>query len=212
MIVASVLFAKAFTLGDYEDAEKLLVDCSKGLSRLSDRHPWVLTSDSTLALALFAHGRTVILGHGHPDIFLSMTWKGEILETYFYRQSAFFRSEELTLIFGPEHRSTPQCKVNFAAAKLERETTAHYEFAQSLYNDHLLAALRNPGDLHPETLKSKANWARSMILRGPKRHEEAKQLWMEACAGFAKVLGLDGIATVPAYREYEDFFSENKKP
>lgn len=348
MVFASLLFAKALTLGDYEEAEKLLLDCSSGLSKcLSDRHPLVLASNSILALVLFAQGkysaaeklngtvlaarqngpwlepkthpdtltsmhqlmeifrlggrlsaademskfileertriltkgtqigndyhpdqlssfhhraivlslrasqststettnlhgeavrtveialkgRMVILGPDHPDVFLSMTWKGEILRAEQRSQQLYptDRSAKLnlvdslhsdalkglTLIFGLEHRNTLQCKINFAAAKLERETPDHYQIAQNLYSDCFSANCRNLGENHPETLKSKTSLARAMRLADPKKHEEAKKLWMEACAGLAKVFGLDGLATVTAYREYEEFFAVNKRP
>lgn len=344
---ASLLFAKALTLGDYDEAEKMLLDCSSGLSKcLSDNHPLVLTSNSILALVLFAQGkysaseklngtilaarqngpwlepkthpdtltsmqqlmevfrlggrlsaademskfileertrvltkgtqtsndfhpdqlcsfhhraiilslrgsqasgaeatnlhgeaarmielalkgRSAILGPDHPDVFLAMTWKGEILRAEQRSQKLFPADREaklktidglhsealknLTLIFGTEHRHTLQAKINFAAAKLERDTSSHYETAQNLYSDVFSANCRNLGELHPETLKSKTSLARAMRLADPKKHDESKRLWMEACAGLAKVFGLDGLETVKAYREYEEFFASNKK-
>jgi tetratricopeptide (TPR) repeat protein len=347
MICASLLFAKALTLGDYEEAEKMLLDCSSGLTKvLSDRHPLVLTSNSVLALVQFAQGkynaseklngtvlaarqngpwqeskshpdsltsmhqlmevfrlggrlsaademskfildertrvltkgsqtgndfhpdqlssfhhraivlslrgsqatgseatnlhveavrmidmalkgRAAILGPEHPDVFFSMTWRGEILRAEQRSQNLYPAEraaklnaidglhsdalKSLTLIFGPEHRNTLQCKINLAAAKLERETLSHFETAYNLYNDVFSANCRNLGELHPETLKSKTSLARAMKLADPKKHDEAKRLWMEACGGFAKVFGLDGLGTVTAYREYEEFFAANKK-
>lgn len=349
MILASLLFGKALTLGDYDEAEKMLLDCSNGLGKClsSDLHPLVLTSNSTLALVLFAKGkysasekmngtvlaarqngpwlepkthpdtltsmqqlmevfrlggrlsaademskfileertrvltkgtqagndfhpdqlcsfhqraivlslrasqstgveatnlhteavrmidialmgRNAVLGPNHPDVYLSLTWKGEIIRAEQRSQKLFPADREsklnvidglhsdalksLTLIFGSEHRHTLQVKINMAAAKLEREKPAYYETARSLYHDVYSANYRNLGELHPETLKSKTSLARAMRLVDPTRHDESKTLWMEACAGLAKVFGLDGMETVKAYREYEEFFAGNKKP
>jgi hypothetical protein len=157
-----------------------------------------------------------------------MTWKGEILRAEQRSQKLFSHEREtklnliddlhskalknLCLIFGTEHRHTLQAKTNLAAAKLERETSSHYETARSLYHDVFSSSTRNLGELHPETLKTKTSLARATRLADPKKHEESKKLWMEACAGLAKVFGLDGIETVKAYREYEEFFAGNKKP
>lgn len=83
-------------------------------------------------------GRAAILGLDHPDTFLGITWEGEILCAEQRSQQLHPADcstklnivdslhldalKNLTIIFGSEHRDTLQCKVNLAAAKLERET------------------------------------------------------------------------------------------
>ena len=151
-----------------------------------------LHTEAVRVIGVALNGRTEILGPDHPDVFLSMAWKGEILRAEQRSQQLYpaDRStklhiidslhsdalKSLALLFGSEHRNTLHCKVNLAAAKPERETLAHYEIAQDLYNDVYSANCRNLGKLHPETSKSQTSLARVMRLADPKKYDESKKL------------------------------------
>ncbi|KAH8668133.1 hypothetical protein BGZ60DRAFT_44295 [Tricladium varicosporioides] len=162
-------------------------------------------------------GRRTILGSTHPDVYMSMTWKGEIMRSQLpsdssHRNQALDAIEELhrqaleglTWIFGSEHQNTLQCVTNIALAKNERGPSGHAE-AETLYRHVYRAYQRNLGDLHPETLKSKSRLAEAMRILSPVYHTEAKKMWREACAGFSKIFGADAYLTIAAYKGYEKF-------
>jgi tetratricopeptide (TPR) repeat protein len=162
-------------------------------------------------------GRRAILGADHPDVFLSMTWKGEIMRSQLQRyQSERAQTldtienlhkhalEGLTFIFGPEHQNTLQCSTNLALVKQERGGSSRAE-AEGLYKQIYNAYAKNLGDLHPETLKSKSRLAEAMRALNASCHQEAKKMWRESCAGFAKIYGVDAYVTVTAYKGYENF-------
>ncbi|TVY58085.1 Nephrocystin-3 [Lachnellula cervina] len=162
-------------------------------------------------------GRRTVLGSDHPDVFMSMTWKGEImrsqLPTYQTQRAQTLDSiealhkqalEGLSWILGPEHQNTLLCMTNLALAKHERGPPGHVE-AESLYRQVYRAYQRNLGELHPETLKSKSRLAEAARALSPGAHQEAKKMWREACAGFAKIFGFDAYLTVAAYKGYEKF-------
>ncbi|TVY27605.1 Nephrocystin-3 [Lachnellula hyalina] len=205
----------------------------------SDFHPDQLTSLHHRAIVLsglgqhqaalqkidFAlSGRRTVLGSDHPDVFLSMTWKGEImrsqLTTYQTQRAqtldvieALHKQalEGLAWILGPEHQNTLLCMTNLALAKHERGTSGHTE-AESLYRQVYRAYQRNLGELHPETLKSKSRLAEASRALSPSAHQESKKMWREACAGFAKIFGTDAYLTVAAYKGYEKFLKTYPEP
>lgn len=173
-------------------------------------------------LALTA--RKSLLGDDHPDVYLSMTWKGEIMRAQLPRyQSERAQTldtieslhkhalEGLSWIFGPEHQSTLQCATNLALLKNERGGSSKSE-AEDLYRQIYKSYQRTLGDLHPETLKSKGRYAEAMRASSVGNHSEAKKLWRESCAGFAKVYGPDAWLTVKAYKEYEKFLRTYPDP
>jgi tetratricopeptide (TPR) repeat protein len=172
--------------------------------------------------ALF--GRKTILRRDHPDIFLSLTWKGEImrsqLPTYQTQRDQTLDAieglhkqalEGLTCIFGSEHHNTLQCLANLALAKHERGTSGLVE-AEALHRQVYRAYQRNLGDLHPETCKSKCRLAEAMRALSPHLHQESKRMWREACGGFAQMFGVDPYLTVTAHREYEKFLKTYSEP
>ncbi|TVY35492.1 Nephrocystin [Lachnellula occidentalis] len=205
----------------------------------SDFHPDQLTSLHHRAIVLsglgqhqaalqkidFAlAGRRSVLGSDHPDVFLSMTWKGEIMRSqlpaYQTQRTLTLDSiealhkqalEGLAWILGPEHQNTLLCMTNLALAKHERGTAGHVE-AESLYRQVYRAYQRNLGELHPETLKSKSRLAEASRALSPSAHQEAKKMWREACAGFAKSFGIDAYLTVAAYKGYEKFLKTYPEP
>ncbi|TVY85502.1 Kinesin light chain [Lachnellula suecica] len=169
-------------------------------------------------------GRRTVLGSDHPDVFLSMTWKGEImrsqLPTYQTQRSQTLDAieglhrqalEGLTWIFGSEHQNTLLCLTNLALAKHERGAAGQKE-AETLYRQIYRAYERNLGELHPETLKSKSRLAESMRALSPNNHQEAKKMWRESCAGFSKIFGIEAYLTETAYREYEKFLKMYPEP
>ncbi|KAH7419490.1 hypothetical protein BKA64DRAFT_611403 [Cadophora sp. MPI-SDFR-AT-0126] len=173
-------------------------------------------------LALTA--RKALLGDDHPDVYLGMTWKGEIMRTQLPRyQSERVQTldtieslhkqalEGLSWIFGPEHQSTLQCKTNLALLKNERGGSSKAE-AEDLYRQIYKSYQRNLGDLHPETLKSKGRYAESLRASSSSNHSQARKLWRESCGGFAKVYGPDAWVTVKAYKEYEKFLRTYPDP
>lgn len=102
-------------------------------------------------------GRKTLLGSNHPDVFLSMTWKGEILRsqlpTYQTQRNQTLDAieglhkqalEGLSWIFGPEHQNTLLCMTNLVLAKHERGTAGHIE-AEALYRQVHRAYQRNFG-------------------------------------------------------------------
>ncbi|KAF8866983.1 hypothetical protein BDZ45DRAFT_180354 [Acephala macrosclerotiorum] len=164
-----------------------------------------------LALA----GRKTILGDEHPDVFLTMTWRGEIMRAQLAKKGPEREEqldaiesmhkqalERLTWLFGPEHQSTLQCATNLALLKHERGGPARAE-AEHLHRQIYKAYQRSVGGLHPETLKSKARLAEAMSASSVADPEEAKRLWRESCAGFGKAYGVDAYVTAKAYKEYE---------
>ena len=171
---------------------------------------------------LAVKGRKAVLGPDHPDVYLSMTWNGEILRSSLSK--SYFSSSQkteklntieelhkqaldgLTRIYGTEHQNTLQCKTNMAFSKHERGGTSGNKEAKILYETCFQANQRNLGELHPETLKSKTRLARAIRILDSSKHEDAKRMWREACAGFAKALGVNAYCTVTAYKDYEDFF------
>ncbi|KAL2075391.1 hypothetical protein VTL71DRAFT_334 [Oculimacula yallundae] len=166
-------------------------------------------------LALTA--RKTILGADHPDVYLSMTWKGEIMRSQLPRyQSERVQAldtieilhkqalEGLSWIFGPEHQSTLQCATNLALLKNEKGGHSKAE-AEDLYRRIYKSYQRNLGDLHPETLKAKGRYAESLRASSSTNHSQAKKLWRESCAGFANVYGPNAWVTIKAYKEYEKF-------
>lgn len=203
---------------------------TKGTMTGTDFHPDQLASLHHRAIVLSGLGqhtealqkidltlsaRKAILGDEHPDVFLSMTWKGEILRAQLPKREPE-RSEQLDLIeglhkqalerltwvFGPEHHSTLQCTTNLALLKHERGGSARIE-AEQLHRQIYKAYQRTVGGLHPETLKSKARLAEALSASPVADHEEAKRLWRESCAGFGKAYGVDAYVTAKAYKEYE---------
>jgi hypothetical protein len=162
-------------------------------------------------------GRKAILGPDHPDTFMSMTWKGEIMRSQLpsYQSQraqtldaidALHRTayEGLSFIFGSEHHNTLQCLTNMAIAKNERGPPAHAA-AEEMYRQAYRSYLRNLGEGHIETLKSKSRLAEAMRVTDKANHGEAKKMWREACAGFAKVYGVEARVTVNAYKGYEKY-------
>ncbi|KAH6724395.1 hypothetical protein BKA61DRAFT_465109 [Leptodontidium sp. MPI-SDFR-AT-0119] len=173
-------------------------------------------------LALTA--RKALLGDDHPDVYMSMTWKGEIMRAQLPRyQSERVQTldtieslhkqalEGLSWIFGPEHRSTLQCATNLALLKNERGGSSKAE-AETMYRQIYKSYQRNLGDLHPETLKAKGRYAESIRASSVSNHSQAKKLWRESCAGFAKAYGPDAWVTVKAYKEYEKFLRTYPDP
>ncbi|KAE8441173.1 hypothetical protein EG329_005802 [Mollisiaceae sp. DMI_Dod_QoI] len=172
-------------------------------------------SEASDKIELALTGRKTILGDEHPDVFLSMTWKGEIMRAQLPKRDPE-RSEHLdaiesmhkqalerlTWVFGPEHQSTLQCATNLALLKHERGGSARAE-AEHLHRQIYKAYQRSVGGLHPETLKSKARLAKAMSASPVADPEEAKKLWRESCAGFGKAYGVDAYVTAKAYKEYE---------
>lgn len=162
-------------------------------------------------------GRNAILGSDHPDTYLSLTWKGEImrsqLPSYQSQRAQTLDAidalhnaalEGLSYILGAEHQNTLQCITNMAFAKHERGTSC-YGVAEALYRQAYRSYQRNLGDLHPKTLKSKTRLAEAMRAVSSGNQAEAKRMWREACAGFAKVFGVEAYVTVNAYKGYEKF-------
>ncbi|RDL39610.1 Uncharacterized protein BP5553_03950 [Venustampulla echinocandica] len=169
-------------------------------------------------------GRRTLLGNNHPDVYLSMTWKGEIMRSHLpnddsQRAQALDAIEQLhrqalhglTWIFGTEHHNTLQCLTNAALAKNERGRAGQEE-AETVYRVVYGAYRRSLGDLHPESLKSKSRLAESMRIVSPSYYREARRLWREACGGFSKLLGPDAYLTVAAYRGYEKFLRKYPDP
>jgi tetratricopeptide (TPR) repeat protein len=171
---------------------------------------------------LAVRGRKAVLGPDHPDVHQSLTWNGEILRSSLSKSylSSSQRTEKLniidalhkqaldglTWIYGPEHQNTLQCKTHMAFARHERGVTSCYRDAKALHEQVFQANQRNLGELHPDTLKSKTRLARAIRVLDPSKHENAKMMWREACAGLANVLGVNAYCTVTAYKDYEDFF------
>ncbi|KAH7342537.1 hypothetical protein BKA65DRAFT_457563 [Rhexocercosporidium sp. MPI-PUGE-AT-0058] len=169
-------------------------------------------------------GRKALLGDDHPDVYMSMTWKGEIMRTQLPRyQSERAQTldtieslhkqalEGLSWIYGPEHQSTLQCATNLALLKNERGGSSKAE-AGDLYRQIYKSYQRNLSDLHPETLKAKGRYAESIRASNISNHSQARKLWRESCAGFAKVYGPDAWVTVKAYKEYEKFLKTYPDP
>lgn len=172
-------------------------------------------SEALDKIELALSGRKIILGDEHPDVFISMTWKGEIMRAQLPKrdpergdqldaiESMHKQAlERLTWVFGPEHQSTLQCATNLALLKHERGGSARAE-AEHLHRQIYKAYQRSVGGLHPETLKSKARLAEAMSASPLADPEEAKKLWRESCAGFGKAYGVDAYVTAKAYKEYE---------
>ena len=162
-------------------------------------------------------GRKAILGLEHPDVFMSMTWKAEIMRSQLpsYQSQraqtldaieALHKTayEGLVFIYGPEHHNTLQCLTNMAFARHERGPSGHGA-AEDMYRQVYRGYLRNLGEVHIETLKSKSRLAEAMRVSDKANHSEAKKMWREACAGFARVYGVEAYVTVNAYKGYEKF-------
>jgi len=164
-------------------------------------------------------GRENILGSEHPDTLISKSWKGEILR-YLLPTNAQPRSQSLreiedlhnqslaslTRLFGSEHPSTLECQTRLALIKHEQGLPGQSE-AEALNRRIYRSYQRNFGDLHPETLRSMTRWASSLRNLGPNHQVEAKRLWREAVAGFGRVDGGEGHATMVAWEGYETFLS-----
>ncbi|KAK2629382.1 hypothetical protein QTJ16_000202 [Diplocarpon rosae] len=175
-------------------------------------------------IELALSGRKSLLGDDHPDVFMSMTWKGEILRAQLPRYQAERAQtldaieslhkeayEGLSLIFGPEHQNTLQCATNLALLKDERGVSSKSE-AEGLYRQIFKSCQRTLGDLHPETLKSRGRYAEAIRASSVGNHSRAKRLWRESCSGFAKVYGPDAYVTAKAYKEYEKFLQTYPDP
>ncbi|KAI6709067.1 hypothetical protein JHW43_008404 [Diplocarpon mali] len=175
-----------------------------------------------IELALSA--RKSLLGDDHPDVFMSMTWKGEIMRAQLPRyQSERAQTldtieslhkeahEGLSWVCGPDHQNTLQCATNLALLKNERGSSSRSE-AEGLYRQIFKSYQRTLGDLHPETLKSRARYAEALRASSVGNHSQAKRLWRESCSGFAKVYGPDAYVTATAYKEYEKFLRTYPDP
>jgi tetratricopeptide (TPR) repeat protein len=169
-------------------------------------------------------GRKCILGEYHPDYFLSMTWKGEIMRAQLHRyQSERTQTldtienlhkqayEGLSWILGSEHQSSLQCATHMGLAKRERGSPASSE-AEGLFRQIHCAYQHNMGDFHPETLKSKGRLAEAMRAASPRHHLEAKKLWRDSCGGLTKCYGFDAYVTANAYKGYEKFLRTYPDP
>lgn len=174
-------------------------------------------SQASQKIELALMGRIKLLGNNHPQVYESMTWKGEImrwqLPTDPAKKShcldeidALHRKalDGLTVIFGSQHQKTLQCMTNFALAKSERGAAGHSE-AATIFHTVYRAYRHSVGELHPETLKAESRLAEAMGLVSPSYHHEAKMLWREACGGFSKAFGVDAYLTSAAYKGYEKF-------
>ncbi|PBP23325.1 hypothetical protein BUE80_DR005892 [Diplocarpon rosae] len=175
-------------------------------------------------IELALSGRKSLLGDDHPDVFMSMTWKGEIMRAQLPRyQSERAQTldtierlhkeayEGLSSIFGPDHQNTLQCATNLALLKDERGGSSKPE-AEGLHRQIFKSCQRTLGDLHPETLKSRGRYAEAIRASSVGNHFQAKGLWRESCSGFAKVYGPDAYVTVKAYQEYEKFLQTYPDP
>ncbi|KAG9233756.1 hypothetical protein BJ875DRAFT_511220 [Amylocarpus encephaloides] len=234
--LAEILWRKEGCLAADALSDEVFIDrteiLTKGTIAGDDFHPDQLTSLQLRAIVLSGlgehlaalqkidialEGRRTLLGPNHPDVYMSMTWKGEIMRSQLpadpdkrahileeieslHRQAL----DGLTFTYGSQHQSTLQAMTHLALAKAERGPPGHSE-AVTLHHILFRAYLHSLSDLHPETLKAKSRLATAMRTMSPKFQSEAKTLWREACGGFAKSLGVDAYLTLMAYKGYEKF-------
>lgn len=148
-------------------------------------------------------GRKAILGEHHPDYFVSLTWKGEIMRAQLHRYTSERSQtldtieslhkvayEGLSWLLGSEHALSLQCATHMALAKRERGNPASSE-AEGLFRQIHCAWQHNMGDWHPETLKAKGRLAEAMraCVGGERHHIEAKKLWRDSCGGLTRIYG-----------------------
>jgi tetratricopeptide (TPR) repeat protein len=169
-------------------------------------------------------GRKAVLGDHHPDYFVSMTWKGEIMRSQLHRyQSERTQTldtienlhkqayEGLSWILGSEHHRALQAATHMALAKRERGGPASSE-AEGLFRQIHCAYQHNMGDFHPETCKAKGRLAEAMRAASPRHHLEAKKLWRDSCGGLTRIYGFDAHVTANAYKGYEKFMKTYPDP
>jgi tetratricopeptide (TPR) repeat protein len=183
-ILATYVFNKAATLGDYDGAEFMLRDCSSSLSKsLSASHPLVLASESTLALVLFAQGKYSASEKLNGSV-LAKRQKGPWIEPKTHPDTLTSMHQLMTVLRLGGRLSAADEMSKFLLDERTRVLTKGTQDGTDLHPDQLIS-------LRKRAIILSLSGGQAMVSEATSLHAEALEMIELAMDGSIAILGTE---------------------